>query len=293
MVNDTSSEFIREFKKNAESITNDIDRSKKYRAGIAALAQKAVETNNTTFLDAAVRFTGKIIDDHDRSKAFVDIVRGTARVAINTADAELADRSLELSDNTEAGHDRSHALQGVVAAIADVGMKKNEPATFENSKELAGTIEYDTYRSSAWRSIARTQHSNDDTPSAVGSANRAMAIIDKSKLISQNIYRASAYVDLARLFIDVGQEDMARECITKAVDSSAGQGDEFERSSIFQAIAETQVRMGARTKDNGLLEDAVESFGHITREYYRTSTKQTLTSVLVNLKKDELVKRLA
>ncbi len=293
MVNDASLEFIREFEKKAESITNDIDRSKKYRAGIAALSQKAVETNNTIFLEAAVRFTGKVIDDHDRSKAYVDIVRGTARVAINTADADLVGRSLELSANTEEGHDLSHALQGIVAAMAEVGAKTDDPATVEDSKKLAGTIEYDTYRSSAWRSIARTQHGNNNTPDAVESANKAMEIIDMSKLISRDVYRASAYVDLARLFIDLGQEGMARECITKAVDSSAGLEDEFERSSIFQAIAETQVRMGARTKDNRLLEDAVGSFGLITREYYRTSTKQTLMSVLVNLKEDELVKKLA
>ncbi len=293
MVSDASSKFIREFERNAGSITNDIDRSKKYRAGIAALAQKAVETNNTTFPDAAVRFTGKIIDEHDRSKAFVDIVRGTARVAINTTNAELAGRSLELSVNTEEGHDRSHALQGVVAAMAEVGSKIDDPATVEGLKELAGTIEYDTYRSSAWRSIARTQHSNDDTLSAVVSANTAMEIIDMSKPISQDVYRVSAYVDLAKLFIDLGQESMALECITKAVDSSAVLEDEFERSSLFQAIAEAQVRMGARTKNSGLLEDAVESFGHITREYYRTSTRQTLISVLSNLKEDELVNRLA
>jgi|GEM_PF-2476827 len=293
MVNDASSEFIREFGKNAESITNDIDRSKKYRAGIAAMAQKAAETNNTTFLDAAVGFTGKIIDDHDRSKAYVDIIRGTARVAISTADADLVGRSLELSANTEEGHDRSHALQGVVAAMADVGMKKDKNAFVEDSKELAGIIEYDTYRSSAWRSIARAQHGNNDTLGAVESANKAMEIIDMSKLITQDVYKASAYIDLAQLFIDLGQEDIARECITKAVNSSAGLEDEFERSSIFQTIAETQVRMGTRTKDNSLLEDALESFNHITREYYRTSTKQTLKSVLVNLKKDELVQRLA
>ena len=292
MVNDASSEFIRKFEIKAESITNDIDRSKKYRAGIAALAQKAVETNNTIFLDAAVGFTGKIIDDHDRSKAYVDIIRGTARVAINTADADLACRSLELSANTDKGHDRSHALQGVVAAMADVGMKIDEPAFLEDSKELAGIIEYDTYRSSAWRSIARIQHGNNDTPGAVDSAKRAMELIDKSKFITRDIYRASAYVDLVQLFIYVGQEDMARECITKAVYSSMGLEDEFERSSVFQAIAETQVRMGARIKDNGLLEDAVKSFKYITKEYYRTSTRQTLTSVLVNLKKDELVKKL-
>ncbi len=293
MVNDASLEFIREFEKKAESITNDIDRSKKYRAGIAALSQKAVETNNTIFLEAAVRFTGKVIDDHDRSKAYVDIIRGTAMVARNTADADLVGRSLELSANTEEGHDRSHALQGIVAAMAEVGAKTDDPATVEDSKKLAGTIEYDTYRSSAWRSIARTQHGNNNTPDAVESANKAMEIIDMSKLISRDVYRASAYVDLARLFIDLGQEGMARECITKAVDSSAGLEDEFERSSIFQAIAETQVRMGARTKDNRLLEDAVGSFGLITREYYRTSTKQTLMSVLVNLKEDEMVKKLA
>ncbi len=292
MVNDASSEFIREFEKNAESITNDIDRSKKYRAGIAAFAQKSVQTNNTVYLEAAVRFTGKIIDDHDRSKAYVDIIRGTARVAINTADTDLVGRSLELSANTNKGHDRSHALQGVVAAMADVGIQMDKPAFVDDSKELAGIIEYDTYRSSAWRSIARTQHGNNNTPGAVYSANKAMGIIDKSKLITRDIYRASAYVDLARLFIDVGQEDMARECITKAVYSSMGLEDEFDRSSIFQVIAKTQVRMGARTKDDGLLEDAVKSFNHITREYYRTSTRQTLTSVLVNLKKDELVKKL-
>jgi tetratricopeptide (TPR) repeat protein len=293
MVNDASSKFIRELEKKAGSITNDIDRSKKYRAGIAELAQKAVKTNNTTYLEAAVRFTEKIIDDHDRSKAYVDIVRGTARVAINTADADLAVRSLELSANTEQQHDRSHALQGVVAAMAEIGAKTDDPATVEDSKELAGTIEYDTYRSSAWRSIARTQHGNDNAQDALISANKAMEIIDVSKLISRDIYRASAYVDLARLFIDLGQEGMAQKCITKAVDSSAGLEDEFERSSIFQAIAETQVRMGARTKDTGLLEDAVVSFSNITREYYRTSTRQTLMSVLVNLKEDELVKKLA
>ncbi len=39
MVNDASLDFISEFEKNAGCITNDIDRSKKYRAGIAALRE--------------------------------------------------------------------------------------------------------------------------------------------------------------------------------------------------------------------------------------------------------------
>ena len=293
MANDAASGFILEFEKNAGSIINDIDRSKKYRAGIAVMAQKAVETSNTAYLDAAVRFTAKVIDDHDRSKAFVDIVRGTARVAINTADADLAAKSLVLSANTEAGHNRSHALQGVVSAMAELGAKTDDSVIFEKSIELADTIEYDTYRSSAWRSIARTQYSNDNISGALESADQAKQIIDMSRIITHEIYRASAYVDLAKLFIDLGHEDIARDCITKAADSAAHLEDEFDRSSIFQSIAETQVKIGARTKDNQMLEAAIKSFNQITREYYRTSARQTLMSVLSNLKEAELAKRLS
>ncbi len=295
MVNDTAGDFIKHLEDTAEAIKNDTLCSKKYRAGIATLAQKAVDTNNTVYLDAAEGFTQQIIDTHDRSKAFVDIIRATARIAGNTSSADLLNRALALSAKTETGHDRSHCLQGVAVAMGKVGVTNNDAQTVEASKQLAVTIEYDTYRSSALRGISRTLFDSDDA-AAVGAAQEmaemAMDVIEKSRRIKHDIYRVSAYVDLTALFLEIGEMDKARQCIVMAQSTAGNLTDEFECSSMFQAIAEILVRMGARTKDRGLLEGAVQSYVKVTREYYRTSTRRTLTNVLRNLNETELLEKI-
>jgi tetratricopeptide (TPR) repeat protein len=285
-------DFIKHLEDAAEAIKNDTLRSKKYRAGIATLAQKAVDTNNTVYLDAAEGFTQQIIDTHDRSKAFVDIIRATARIAGNTSSADLLNRALALSAKTETGHDRSHCLQGVAMAMGKVGITNNDAEAIEASKQLAYTIEYDTYRSSALRGISRTRYDSDDTAAALEIAEMALDVIDKSRLIKQDIYRVSAYVDLTALFLEIGEMDKARQCIVMAQSTADNLEDEFERSSMFQAIAETLVRMGARTKDRGLLEGAVQSYSKVTREYYRTSTRRMLNNVLRNLNETELLEKI-
>ncbi|MDW7774772.1 MAG: hypothetical protein SCH39_00365 [Methanosarcinales archaeon] len=298
MVDNTAEDFIRHLEDTAEAIKNDTDRSKKYRAGIATLAQKAVETNNTAYLDAAERFNQHIIDAHDRSKAFVDIVRATARIAGNTANTEQVNRALALSAKTDTGHDRSHCLQGVVVAMAEVGVTNSDAQIIEASKKLVETIEYDTYRSSALRGISRVRYNNDDAIAVTGTgtpldmAEMALDVIDKAGNIEQEIFRVSAYVDLTGLFLEIGEIDRARQCIVKAQRAAENLTDEFERSSMFQAIAETLARMGARTKDRKMLEDAVNSYAKVTREYYHTSTRRTLTSVLSNLNEPELLKKI-
>ncbi len=295
MVNNTAGDFIKHLEDTAEAIKNDILRSKKYRAGIATLAQKAVETNNTIYLDAAELFTQQIIDTHDRSKAFVDIIRATARIAGNTSSADLLNRALALSTKTDTGHDRSHCLQGVAVAMGKVGVTNSDEETVEASKQLAGTIEYDTYRSSALRGISRALYDSDDA-AAVGAAQEmaemALDVIDKSRRIKQDIYRVSAYVDLTALFLEIGEMDKARQCIVMAQSTADNLTDEFERSSMFQAIAEILIRMGTRIKDRGLLEGAVQSYAKVTREYYRTSTRRTLTNVLRNLNETELLEKI-
>lgn len=282
-------EFVQNFVEKAESIKNETDRSKKYRSGIAVLAQMAVNSNNMTYLEAAIRFTGSIIDGHDRSKAYVDIVRGTAAVAINLSNPKLVCYALELSANTDEGHDRSHAMQAVAAALAEVGTKNNAPAAVEEAKKLVETIEYDTYRSMAWRGIARTKLGIDDTAAGLDYTNKALEIIDSSDSISKAIYRSSAYVDMSKLFLDLEQIETAMNCIRKAEDLANMLENEFERSSIYQSVAETQVRMGARLKDRTFFKMAVESFGHITREYYRTTARQTLKNVLENFNEEDLI----
>jgi len=295
MMDDTAGDFIRHLENTAEAIKNDTLRSKKYRAGIATLAQRGVDTNNTVYLDAAEGFTQHIIDTHDRSKAFVDIIRATARIAGNTSSADLLNRALALSAKTETGHDRSHCLQGVSVAMGKVGITNSDDKTVETSKQLAGTIEYDTYRSSALRGISRTLYDSDDAAAAGAAqemAEMALDVIDKSRRIKQDIYRVSAYVDLTALFLEIGQMDKARQCIIMAQSTAGNLTDEFERSSMFQAIAEILVRMGARTKDRGLLEGAVQSYANVTREYYRTSTWRMLNNVLRNLNETELLEKI-
>lgn len=291
MAGDTAGDFIKRLEIAAESVRDELERSKKYRAGIAGLAQKAAESGDLTYIEAAVRFTERIIDGHDRSKAYVDIVRAAARVAINTSDADMVSRALELSVNAETGHDRSHALEAVVTATAEVGVQNNDPAAVEESKRLTENIEYDTYRSSAWRGIARALYGIDDYKAALECAAIALDIIDGTLRKAGDIYRASAYVDLSKLFMDLGEEDLSRQCITKAGNAAEGLTDEFERSSVYQSIAETLVRMGARIKDRTLFEDAVKSFGNISREYYRTSAGQTLRTVLANFNEDQLLEK--
>lgn len=298
MTDNMAGDFIRHLEDTAKAIKNDTDRSKKYRAGIATLAQKAVEANNTVFLDAAEQFTQQIIDPHDRSKAFVDIVRATARIAGHTSSADLLGRALGLSIKTDTGHDRSHCLQGVAISMGQIGVTNNDVKTIEASKQLALTIEYDTYRSSALRGISRALYDIDDTAAVGGTeaalemAEMALDVIDKAGNIEQDIFRVSAYADMAALFLEIGEMNRAVQCIVKAQSAADNLTDEFERSSMFQAIAETLVRMGVRTKERKLLEDAVRSYGKVTREYYRTSTRRTLTSVLSNVKETELLEKI-
>ncbi|MCK4937252.1 MAG: hypothetical protein KAR85_01450 [Methanosarcinales archaeon] len=294
MVDDTAKDFIKYLEDTAEAIKNDTLRSKKYRAGIATLAQRGVETNNTVYLDAAEQFTRHIIDTQDQSKAFVDIVRATARIAGNTSSADLVNRALALSAKTDTGQDRSHCLQGVAVAMGKVGVTNSDVKTVETSKQLAGTIEYDTYRSSALRGISRTLYDSDDAwaGEALDLAEMALDVIDKSLRVKQDIYRVSAYVDLTALFLEIGQIDKARQCIVIAQSTADNLTNEFERSSIFQAIAEILVRMGARTKDREMLEMAVQSYEKVTKEYYRTSTRRTLTNLLKNLNETELLEKI-
>ncbi|MCL7413341.1 MAG: hypothetical protein M8353_06955 [ANME-2 cluster archaeon] len=298
MVDTTAGDFIKHLEDTAQAIKNESDRSKKYRAGIATLAQKAVVTNNTAYLDAAEQFTRHIIDPHDRSKAFVDIIRATARISSNTARFELLESAMTLSAKTDTGHDRSHCLQGVAVAMAEVSVKNNNAQTFEDARRLAATIEYDTYRSSALRGISRALHNCDDAAAVAGTegalkmAEMALDVIDKAGNIEQDIFRVSAYVDLTALFLEIGEMDRAGQCIVKAQSAADNLTDEFERSSMFQAIAEALVRMGVRTKDRKMLEDAVQSYGKVTREYYRTSTRRTLASVLSNVKETELLEKI-
>ena len=298
MADNTAEDFIKYLEDTADAIKNDTDRSKKYRAGIATLAQKAVGTNNTVYLDAAEQFTRHIIDAHDRSKAFVDIIRAAARISSNKASVDLLNRALALSAKTDTGHDRSHCLQGVAVAMAEVGVTNSDAKTVEASKQLADTIEYDTYRSSALRGISRALNNSDDAAAVAGvgaaleMAEMALDVIDKSRRIKQDIYRVSAYVDQTALFLEIGEMDRARQCIVKAQSAAENLTDEFERSSMFQAIAETLVRMGARTKDRELLEGAVQSYENVTREYYRTSTRRTLVNVLKNLNEPNLLEKI-
>ncbi|MDF1556778.1 MAG: hypothetical protein P1P80_01150 [ANME-2 cluster archaeon] len=292
MTENEADNLINELDKKAQTLMNELERSKKYRAGIAALAQRAVETNNTAYLDAAERFTRYIIDEHDTSKAFVDIVRAMGRIASSTSNVELLDRALALSLNTNSQQDRSNSLQGVSVAMAEVGVSDNDTETIEASKQLAGTIEYDTYRSSALRGIARALQNSDNEAGALEMAEGALDIIDRSLRIEHHIYRSAAYVDLTVLFLDLGKIDKARQCIASAQSAAGNLTDEFERSSMFGAIAETLVRMGARIKDHGLLEAAVQSYNKVTREYYRTSTRRNLTNVLGNVNEIELLRKI-
>ncbi|MBE0523519.1 MAG: hypothetical protein IBX40_04190 [Methanosarcinales archaeon] len=282
-------EFIKIFEKNAASIKDNTKRSKKYRAGVAILALKAIASNDITYLEAAIRFTNNIIDEHDRSKAYVDIVRGTSRVARITANPDLVRRALEISAKTIEGHDRSHAMEGVVSTIAEVGLKNNESDAIENAIKLAEGIEYDTYRSSSLRKIAMTLHAADNNQSALDSAIKALDIIDSSNSITNPIYRTSAYIDLSKLFLDLDQIDAANNCIKKADESANSLINEFERSSIYQSIVETRLILGARTKNRIHFQRAVTSFGQITREYYRTFTMQKLKNILIKFNEEELI----
>ncbi|HUX57362.1 MAG TPA: hypothetical protein VMV77_10335 [Bacteroidales bacterium] len=288
----SNDEFIQIFEKKAASIKDDTERSKKYRAGVATLAQKAIDSNDTAYLDAAIRFANNIIDEPDRSKAYVDIVRSTSRVARNTVNSDLVRRALKISAKTIKGHDRSYAMEGVVSAIAEVCLNNNESDAIEFAKKLAESIEYDTYRSSSLRSIARTLHAADNNQSALDSAIEALDIIDSSNSISSTIYRASAYIDLSKLFLDLDQMDAANNCIHKAEESANSFMNEFERSSIYQSIVETRLIFGARTKNRIHFQRAVISFGQITKEYYRTFAMQKLKSILINFNEEELIESL-
>ena len=292
MSNNEVDDFVIELEKKARSIKNENDRSKKYRAGVVALAQKAVALNDISYLEEAVRFTDHIIDMNNRSRAFVDIIKGTAKIAQNTANIDLVRRSLELSDNTLDGLDTSHALEITASAFARVGMTMDDPAVIEESKKIADTIEYDTYRSMAWREIARTLHSMNDTSASLTAANKALDIIDSSNAISHMIYKVSAYVDLSRLFLEIGHVDATKECLIKASECAQRLDNEFDSSSIYQSIAEFQARMGVRTKDRTLFEAAVDSFNKVTQEFYRSSTRQTLHNIFIGADEKELIEHI-
>lgn len=261
----------------AEKISNEVERSKKIRGIVSILAMKGGGTKETRFLDKALEILPRIKVPEDQSKALAEIACTMARIGADKKEEKTIRRALELAQSLEDELDVSLAYHEVIGALARIGVEDKK--YLDQATSMVEKIPRPTYQSSAHRNLARMLIKRKDLQEARSHLSKSIEILEKSK-VAREIYRSSALCDIASILSDLNEREETKKYLGLAYHSAQNIEDSFEKSSAFQSIAEMEARLGVRWKDNGLLGAAKEAHKKITREYYCTSTRQTINALL-------------
>ncbi len=241
------------------------ERSRKYRNIVGILAQEALRSGDTWYLEEALKTAGLVTEDP--SKAYVDIIRVMAKIGTNKKDERILGDAIKITERIDNSLDLSVALHELVVAFAKIGMDRKDEKILSYSLNLTEKIPRDTYRSSAFRNIAGLQ-AGENPKRALELLEIAIRLIEKSKSI-EPVYLISALCDIAFWLAKLNDErsyGFIRQAITKAGDIL----DDFEKSAVLLKIVETEIAVGRQMHDEALLKEAVFISEGITREYYKT-----------------------
>ncbi|MCZ7391720.1 MAG: hypothetical protein O8C56_00120 [Candidatus Methanoperedens sp.] len=249
----------------AAEIQEPQERSRKYRNIVGILAQEAVRSGDTWYLEEALKTAGLVTIDP--SKAYVDIIRAMARIGTNRKDEKIPRNALKITERIDNSLDLSVALHELVVAFAKIGIDKKDEKILSYSLNLTEKVPLDTYRSSAFRNIAKL-HAGANPKRALELLETAIELIEKSKGI-EPVYFISAFCDIAAQLAKLNDE-RSYGFITRAIALADDIADVFEKSAILLKIVETEIAVGAQKHDEKLLKEASVISSGITREYYKT-----------------------
>ncbi len=249
----------------AAGVADLAERSRKYRNIVGILSMETARSGDPWFLDEAVKTAGLVTDDP--SKAYVDIIRAMAKIGVNKKDERMLNEATGITERIDNDLDLSVGLHELVAAFAKTGIDKKDERLFSYSLELAGKIPLDTYRSSAFRNIARLLAGSAPIR-ALELLEKAIELIEKSE-DTKPAYLVSAFCDIASL-LSILDDKRSYGFIRRAITLADGIADDFESAAALLKIVETENAIGAKHKDEGLLKEAAAISKGITREYYKT-----------------------
>jgi hypothetical protein len=207
------------------------ERSRKYRNIVGILAQEAVRSGETWYLEEALRTAGLVTEDP--SKAYVDIIRAMARIGTNRKDEKILRNALEITERIDNSLDLSVALHEIVVAFAKIGIERKDERILFYYMNLIEKIPFDTYRSSAFRNVAGLQ-AGANPKRAHELLESAIEIIEKSKGI-EPVYLISAFCDIAFLLAKLN-DVRSYGFITRAIALADDIADEFEKSAVLLKI---------------------------------------------------------
>jgi tetratricopeptide (TPR) repeat protein len=249
----------------ASEIRDSAEKSRKYRNIVGILSMEAVRSNNLWYLEEAIK-TAELVTD-DPSKAYVEIIRAMAKIGMNRKDEEMLKEGVKITGRINNNLDLSVALHELVVAFAKNGIDRKDEKLLSYSLDLSEKIPSNTYRSSAFRNIARLLVGA-NPERALELLGSAIELIEKSKDV-EPVFLAFAFCDIASL-LSLLNDGRSYVFIKRAIMLADGIADEFEKSAVLLKIVETERAIGTKQKDEELLKEAIVLSERITREYYKT-----------------------
>lgn len=249
----------------ASGISDLSEQSRKYKTIVGILSQEAMRSAEPWYLEEAIRAAGLVTEDP--SKAYVEIIRAMAKIGVNKRDEKKLNEAIKITERIDNDLDLSVALHELVIAFAKTGIEKKDERIFSYSNELIQKIPMNTYRSSAFRNIARMLAAA-NPKKALELLEIAIELIEKCK-DTESIYLVSAFCDISAL-LALLNDTRSYGFIRRAMTLASGIVDEFEKSAVLLKIVETESVIGVKQNDDSLLKEAIAASEGITKEYYKT-----------------------
>jgi hypothetical protein len=254
---------IKEMVDSATSITDPVERSRKYKNIVGSLSLEAVRSNDRQYIDEAMKIVGMVTDDP--SKAYVEIVR--AIVKMKRKDKNAFDKAVKITEGIDNDLDLSVALHEIVVGFGRFSIEKKEDLIYSVSLDLVQKIPLNTYRAMALRNLSKVM-AGIDKKKSLELLNRSIEILENSKGI-KTIYQIFALCDTA-IALSLLDDERSYGFIKRAIGISHDIVDDFEKSAVLLKIVETEMSMGIKSTDDELIKEASMISNEIKKEYYRT-----------------------
>jgi len=253
----------------ADSISDPVERSRKYKSIVGLLSQEAVRSNDHQYIEKAMKIAEMVTDDP--SKAYVEIIRSITKMRVKNKNS--FDEAIKITERINNDLDLSVALHEIVLAFGKYGNDQKE--IVPDSLDLLQKIPLNTYRAMAYRDLSKAM-SSIDPKKAMELLNRSIGIFENSKGIEM-IHKILAMCDTGYV-LSLMDDKRSYSFIKRAIEASNNVIDDFEKSAVLLKIVETELAVGMKSNDQELIKEASIISNGIMKEYYKTLALNALKS---------------
>ncbi len=251
------------------TISDPLERSRKYKNIVVLISQEAARSNDFQDIEEAKKIAGLVTDDP--SKGYLEIIRAIARM--NRKDKSLFDEAIKITGKIDNDLDLSVALSHIVTEFGKYGIAKKDDLIYSDSFGLIEKIPLNTYRAMAYRNISQALAGIDQGRS-LELLDRSIDILENSKGIKTE-YLVKAFCETGSILALLNDE-RSRGFIKKAIEISSELVDDFDRSAVLLKIVETEMEIGIKLNEQELIKEASVVSKGITKEYYKTLAKNSV-----------------